>query len=202
MATGATRKRMSAGQRREQLLDVTKEIVGEHGFHAVSIEAVARGAGITRPVVYGHFGDLAGLLESMVDREAQRALAQLAEILPTRLAGRGNPREDLLVALRGYLEAVAADPVTWRLVLMPPEGAPAVLRDTITEGRNAVVAALADVVRPGFGSPTESPDPELTARTLSAVSDEAARLLLTDPEAYPIDRLLAHTDWLLTRLAP
>ncbi len=202
MEASATRKRMSAAARREQLLDVTKEIVGEDGFHAVSIEAVARRAGITRPVVYGHFGDLPGLLEAMVEREAQRALAQLAQILPPRLADRGSPREDLLVALRGYLEAVAADPVTWRLVLMPPEGAPAVLRDTITDGRNAVVAALAEVVRPGFGSTAESPDPELTARTLSAVSDEAARLLLTDPGTYSIDRLLAHSGWLLTRLAP
>src|SRR4051794_20336372 len=49
--------RMTAPQRREQLLDVTKEIVAEHGFHAVSIEAVAREAGISRPIVYGHFGD-------------------------------------------------------------------------------------------------------------------------------------------------
>ena len=70
---------MSADERREQLLDVTKEIVGEQGFHAVSIEAVARGAGITRPVVYGHFDDLPGLLEAMVDREGTRALAQLAD---------------------------------------------------------------------------------------------------------------------------
>ena len=202
MQASATRKRMSAEERREQLLDATKEIVGAGGFHAVSIEAVARRAGITRPVVYGHFGDLPGLLEAMVDREGRRALSQLAEILPSRLAERGSPREDLLAALRGYLEAVAADPVTWRLVLMPPEGAPEVLRDRIADGRNAVVAALADVVRPGFGSSAESPDPELTARTLSAVSDEAARMLLTDRETYSIDRLLAHADWLLGRLAP
>jgi AcrR family transcriptional regulator len=202
MEASAPRKRMSAEERREQLLDVTKQIVGDEGFHAVSIEAVARRAGITRPVVYGHFGDLAGLLEAMVGREGQRALLQLADILPARLPAHGSPREDLIVALRGYLEAVAADPVTWRLVLMPPEGAPAVLRDRITEGRNAVVVALAEVVRPGLGSSAESPDPELTARTLSAVSDEAARLLLTDPDAYPIDRLVAHADWLLSRLAP
>ncbi|HEX6944950.1 MAG TPA: helix-turn-helix domain-containing protein, partial [Casimicrobiaceae bacterium] len=48
---------MSAEARREQLLDVTKAIVAEHGFHAVSIEGVAREAGISRPIVYGHFDD-------------------------------------------------------------------------------------------------------------------------------------------------
>ena len=92
MTANATRKRMSADERREQLLDVTKEIVGEQGFHAVSIEAVARGAGITRPVVYEHFGDLPGLLEAMVEREGARALAQLATVLPTRLARRRAAR--------------------------------------------------------------------------------------------------------------
>jgi AcrR family transcriptional regulator len=193
---------MSASERREQLLDVTKEIVGEEGFHAVSIEGVARRAGITRPVVYEHFGDLPGLLEAMVAREGERALAQLAVVLPTRREAAGSPRQDLLAALRGYLEAVQADPVTWRLVLMPPEGAPPVLREGIAAGRDAVVAALASLVLPGLGPGTESPDPQLTARTLSAVADEAARLLLTDPGAYPIERLLTHADWLLSRLEP
>ena len=74
--------RLSAEERREQLLDVTKRMVVEHGFHAVSIEAVAREAGITRPIVYGHFTDLPGLLEALVDREGARALSQLETVLP------------------------------------------------------------------------------------------------------------------------
>src|SRR5215208_6335240 len=80
--------RMSAEARREQLLDVAKAIVVERGFHAVSIEGVARVAGISRPIVYGHFGDLSGLLEALVAREGQRALAQLGAILPEALAQR------------------------------------------------------------------------------------------------------------------
>ena len=82
-------------ERREQLLDATKAIVAERGFHAVSIEAVAREAGITRPIVYGHFHDLDGLLEALVDREAARALDQLVTVLPGDL-GQGDPRETLL----------------------------------------------------------------------------------------------------------
>jgi len=162
----------------------------------VSIEAVAKRAGITRPVVYGHFDDLGDLLESMLQRENARALGQLAAILPTTGGGL-DPREDLIGALRGYLEAVSADPVTWRLVLMPPEGAPELLREQVKYGRDAVVAALAQVVGPGMAPGRPSPDPALTARTISAVADEAARLTLTDPEEYPIDRLVAHARWLI-----
>jgi len=188
---------MQAEERREQLLDATKRIVAERGFHAVSIEAVAREAGITRPIVYGHFNDLQGLLEALVDREGKRALEQLGRVLP-RDAGSGDPREALLAALRGYLEAVRADPATWRLVLMPPEGAPAVMHDRIARGRTAVVEYLAGAVGPG----RESPDPELYARMLSAVSDEGARLLLTDPERYPVERITGFARWLMDQMAP
>ena len=187
---------MAAPERRRQLLDVTRSIVARDGFHAVSIEAVAREAGITRPVVYGHFTDLPGLLEALVDQESERALGQLADVLPRDLAA-GDPRELLLGALRGYLAAVEAEPVTWTLVLMPPEGAPPVLRDRIAQGRAAVVDQLAQAISPGLGAGRASPDPELTARTLSALADEAARLLLTDPGRYPADRLLTHAQWLL-----
>jgi AcrR family transcriptional regulator len=189
--------RLPAAERREQLLDVTKAMVAARGFHAVSIEAVAREAGVSRPIVYGHFGDLQGLLEALVLRESARALDQLNDVLPGDLTA-----GDLLAGLRGYLEAVRDDPDTWRLVLMPPEGAPALLRDLLGRGRAAVVAHLADAARPGLGSGGPSPDPEMTARTLSAVADEAARLLLTDPERYPVERMLAHAKWVLDQLGP
>jgi AcrR family transcriptional regulator len=191
---------MTAEQRREQLLDVTKELVGEQGFHGVSIEAVAKRAGISRPVVYGHFGDLQGLLEGMLEREGAGALRQLADVLPVD-SGQADPPQALRSALRGYLEAVRADPVTWRLVLMPPEGAPRLLRDRINQGRDAVIAALAAYVERGGAPGRESPDPDLTARLLSAVADESARLLLTDPDRYSIDRLTRHASWMLDQLS-
>jgi AcrR family transcriptional regulator len=201
--TPATPKtRLTAEERREQLLDVTREIAGERGFHAISIEAVAREAGITRPVVYGHFKDLNGLLEAMIDREGDRAVAQLAEVLP-RDFGEGEDRIEMLIAaLRGYLDAVRAEPVTWRLVLMPPEGAPERMRAKIAEGRSAVVAQLAVAMSAGFGPGRESPDPELTARSVSEFSDAMARLILTDPGNWPVERILDHTRWMLGQVAP
>jgi AcrR family transcriptional regulator len=195
---GGTTTRLSAEERREQVLDAAKSIAADRGFHAVSIEAVARAAGITRPIVYAHFGDLQGLLEALVERESARALAQLAEVLPTDLAA-GDARELLLAAQRGYLEVVASDPETWRLILMPTEGAPPLLRERIAGGRAAVVAHLAQAVAAGFGA-ARAPDPELTAHMLSATADGYARLLLDDPERYPVDRLLAHTRWMLEQL--
>jgi AcrR family transcriptional regulator len=184
---------MSAAARREQLLDAAKAVVADHGFHGVSIEAVARGAGVTRPIVYRHFQDLGALLDALIERETLRALMQLREVLPTELAA--DPRETLVAAFDGYLRAVRSDPITWRLVLVTPDGAPALLGERIAAGRAAVVEQLAAAV----GSRAASPDPALTAHALSAVADEAARLMLADPDAYPPERLIAHARWLLTR---
>ncbi len=200
--TMATRvpARMTAEARREQLLDVAKALVVRSGFHAVSIEAVAREAGISRPIVYGHFRDLPGLLEALVEREGKRALGQLDAVLPAALR-EGDQRERLVLALGGYLEAVRADPATWQLVLMPSEGAPQVLHDEIARGRAAVVAQLAEALGPGAGAAAaQAPDPELAARLLSALADEAARLLLAEPGRYPADRILRLARWFVERL--
>jgi AcrR family transcriptional regulator len=184
----STVTRMKAPARREHLLDAAKAVVADEGFHAVSIEAVARRAGITRPIVYRHFADLPALLDALVVRETARARDQLAAFMPSELGS--DPREGLLDTLRAYLQAVESDPVTWRLVLVPPEGAPVLLRKRIAAGRAAVVKQLA-------ATAAASPDPELTARALSAVADEAARLLLSDPRRYPARRILEHARWLL-----
>jgi AcrR family transcriptional regulator len=189
--------RLSAPARREQLLDVTAQLAAERGFHAISIEAVSARAGITRALVYNHFRDLRELLEAVIDRETSRALAQVSETTLTNL-NEGDPQELMIEALDAYLNAVRSSPTTWRLVLMPPEGAPPALHTKIADGRAAVLQRLSRAVQP-LTDRTEPRDAELTARVLSAISDEYARLLLTDPDRFPPQRLLQHARWWLAR---
>lgn len=190
-----TPRRMRAPARREQLLDVAGRLVVEQGFHAVSVEAIARGAGITRAVIYQHFDDLQALLESVIERETHRALTQVRETALTNLS-EGDPKELMLESLGAYLRAVHDHPNTWRLVLMSPEGAPEALRTSIADGRRSVLARLTSAVGPALSN-GHSGDAELTARLLSAISDEYARLVLTDPDRYSPQRLLMHARWWL-----
>jgi AcrR family transcriptional regulator len=194
MAPPARTSRMRASARREQLLDVTTPLIVERGFQGVSVEAVAQRAGITRAVVYQHFGDLPALLEAVVEREMSRALAQVSETALSDLSG-GDAQELMLESLRAYLQAVRDHPTTWRFVLMPPVGAPEILQQSIARGRASVLAQLAQAVRPVLKPQGE--DPELTANVLSAISDEYARLVLTDPARYTPERLLRHARWWL-----
>jgi AcrR family transcriptional regulator len=190
---------MRAPERRLQLLDVTTRLAVDEGFHAVTVEAVARRAGITRAVIYQQFGDLHTLLEEAVRRETTRALTQITATAMTTLAG-DNAKERMLDSLSGYLCAVRDHPTTWRLVLMPPEGAPKSLRETIADGRRAVLEHLTRAVRPSLLS-GDIFDAELTARVLSAIADQYALLVLTDPLRYSPERLLLHADWWLDKPA-
>jgi AcrR family transcriptional regulator len=192
------RTRLPAAARREQILDATKSIAVERGFYAVSIDAVARAAGISRPIVYEHFNDLPGLLEALIERETVRSREQLAAVLPGDVEP-GDLRGALFDALRRYLHAAEQDPDTWRLVLMPPEGAPELMRERIAAGREEAIEQLAATVGTQIAG---APDGELLVRMLSTLSDEAVRLLLTRPAEYPPERLLAGARWMIDRLVP
>jgi AcrR family transcriptional regulator len=196
MAPPTRSSRRPAAERRGQLLDITSRQLRERGFHGLSIESVAAAAGVTRATVYLHFRDLQELLETLIDRETSRALAQFSETALTPL-DEGDPRELMLDALEAFLQAVRSRPATWRLVLTPPEGAPQHLRDRIAAGRVIALQRLAAAVAPLAERDPNLPDPELTARILSAWSDEYARLVLTDPAAYPVSRLIGHARWWL-----
>jgi AcrR family transcriptional regulator len=74
--------RMPAEERRSQILDATVKLIAQRGYEAVSMEGIARAAGVTKPVVYDLFGTLADLLDALLEREEERALLQLAELMP------------------------------------------------------------------------------------------------------------------------
>lgn len=199
--TANSSKRLPAKARREQILEVTAGIVTREGFQAVTIQAVAAAAGISRPIVYEHFGDIDGLLDALVKREMAAAMDQVSQ---TRLRdlSEGEPAELMLESLSLFLGAVERHPETWRLVLMPSAGAPPSLRQSIELGRASVLEGLAHSVRKGLKpGGADPPDAELTASILSAISDEYGRLVLSDPKRYSPERLLAHARWLVEHLA-
>ena len=66
------RVRMTAQQRREQLVGVARSVFAERGFEATSIEEIAERAGVSKPVVYQHFGGKQGVYAVVVDREVRR----------------------------------------------------------------------------------------------------------------------------------
>jgi len=181
--------RLPPGQRREQLIDAALEVILERGYARISIEAIARTAGITRPVVYDHFPDLDRLLHAVVEREEQISLRQLAEVVPDEL-GDHAPSELLSRGVARFLDAVISRPATWRIILLPLEGTPPIVRQHVEAGRAEVLARIERLVRWAVDRhelPREL-DVELAARAIRDWSEQAGRMVLTDPERYPPER--------------
>jgi AcrR family transcriptional regulator len=181
--------RMAPEQRREHLIDAALEAILERGYAGVSIEAIAREAGITRPVVYDHFPNLNRLLHAVIEREERISLEQLAQVVPDD-PGDHVPGELLAAGVTRFLEAVTTRPATWRIILLPLEGTPSIVREHVEVNRARVLARLEALVRWGVGRgnlPSDL-DVELTARTIRDWSEQAGRMVLTDPERYPPER--------------
>lgn len=98
----SSRIRMSGQERREQLLDVGRKLFAEKGFEVVTVEEIAAKAGVSKPVVYEHFGGKEGLYAVVVDREMNHLLASIGDALTG-----GSPRallEQAGLALFDYID--------------------------------------------------------------------------------------------------
>lgn len=177
-----TRRRLSGADRRAQLLDVARDIVAADGYSALTIDRVAGGSQVTRPVVYQQFVDLAGLTTALLDRESAIAFAGIGSVQNVR---------DIDALGRGILAYLHAAPTSWRIILRPPDGAPAEVRVRVELGRAYARTVAARHLRI---------DPDGTAaRVLLAAIEELARLHLDDPAAHPDDEMLSYlrtlVDW-------
>ncbi len=194
-------KRLPPEQRREQLLDVLSDLIVDEGYAAVSIDRVARTAGIARTVVYAQFDNLDGMFEALVERTQMRALGQVTAVIP-EIGIERDPDEILVEAIRMFTTLVRDHPRTWRLVLFPPEGAPRLVRERIEEGRVAVRALLEPVLSWGIakrGGPALA-DTELTARLIVGLGEEMARLVLSDSKHYSPDRMAGYVGSLMVAI--
>jgi AcrR family transcriptional regulator len=180
---------MPPQQRREQLIDAALRVIIEQGYEGVSIEAIARTAGVTRPVIYDHFPNLGTLLQALIEREENYALAQLAEVVP-EIPVDADPADVFAGGVRRFLDAVAARPDTWRIILLPPEGTPAIVRDHVEHNRARLLERLQEQVEWAIERsqiPAEL-DVEISARAILRLSEEAGRMVLIDPKRFSPER--------------
>ena len=163
----------------------------EQGYSGVSIEAIARTAGVTRPVVYDHFPNLGELLQALIEREERYSREQLEQVVPDD-PGRQRPGRCCSPAAcaasstrsRAAPGDVADHPAAAR---RDAGDRPPARRDTtarsILERIEHLVGWAVD-----RGETATDLDAELAARAIRDLGEEAGRMVLTDPQRYPPDR--------------
>ncbi|POM26073.1 DNA-binding transcriptional repressor AcrR [Actinomadura rubteroloni] len=187
---------MSPEERREQLLDAALLLINEGGVKAVTVDAVARTAEVTRPVVYGQFEDADDILRALLDREAAAALREFEASLPPE-PGSGDPGRVAARSLRVLLTAIAQNPRRWHAILLPVGISPAPVQRRHRRIRAFVLERVTAFSAWGIEQRGLDLDPELLAHNLLCWVEECGRLILTEPDAYPPERLVAFSEQMI-----
>jgi AcrR family transcriptional regulator len=125
--TPTKRTRLAASARRAQLVDVGRVVFAKRGYEATSVEEIAERAGISKPIVYEHFGGKEGLYAVIVDREVEHIVASIVEAISS-----GTPRERVEQAALAFL----------RYVQERPEGFTILVRDAPATKRTGEMPGL------------------------------------------------------------
>jgi AcrR family transcriptional regulator len=98
-------RRLSASERRAQLIEVGRGVFAKHGYEGTSVEEIAKRAKVSKPIVYEHFGGKEGLYAVVVDREMEYVERRIVEAISS-----GSPRERVERASLAFLSYVRDHP--------------------------------------------------------------------------------------------
>jgi AcrR family transcriptional regulator len=133
---------MRAPERRAQILEVARRVFGSSGYHAVSMEDVAREAGVSKPILYDHFPSKKDLYLALIDSDLEALHARVRSALE---APSGN-RERVRASFQAYFDFVDEHAAGFRLLMQEAIGADADVRSRIGRVRAKIASEVADLV--------------------------------------------------------
>jgi AcrR family transcriptional regulator len=104
--------RVAAQDRRASLLEAADRVVQRDGPEA-SMNVIAAEAGITKPILYRHFGDKGGLYRALAARHIEDLLGRLRAALVTR----GGLETRTRATIDAYLASIEDRPQVYRFLV-------------------------------------------------------------------------------------
>jgi AcrR family transcriptional regulator len=140
--TAQTKRRMRAPERRQQLLEVARKVFGRRGYHTVTMDSVAKEAGVTKPILYDHFPSKRELYLALLEAD----LAGLKQRLDDGLeSSRGN-RERIRASFQAYFDFVDDHAEGFRLLMQEAVGGEREFRDMVFRFRDEILESVTEVI--------------------------------------------------------
>jgi AcrR family transcriptional regulator len=130
---------MGRAEREQQILDAAIAVFGERGYQAASMDQVAERIGVTKPVLYTHFGSKDGLLLACITR----ARAELLEVTSTAAASAADPEEMLRRGTRAFFDYLQRNAPAWMLLYSESSVAGEALEGIRAQQTDFIAALLA-----------------------------------------------------------
>lgn len=140
------RKRITAPERRERILEAATAVFAEHGYEGASIHEIAGRAGVVASVIYDHFASKRDLHIELLERHGEALIER-----SVRLIEAASYEELFRVNVEAFYEFVEDNPFVWRMLFRDPPGDPEVAEAhrRIQERATEAIALLVASVRPG-----------------------------------------------------
>ena len=142
----------------------------EQGYGGVTMDAVAAGVGVTKPLLYNYFGNKEQLFLACLGETGDALEIRLRQAV----AGARHPGDALKDALRAFATFVEAEPGAWQLLYdgtLPTTGP---IADAIAGYRERLTALVAAEVL-ALGGPTTPLEAEALASGFLAASEAMGR---------------------------
>ncbi|HXJ65569.1 MAG TPA: TetR/AcrR family transcriptional regulator [Actinomycetota bacterium] len=136
------KRRMRGPERRAQLLAVARRVFGRSGFHGVSMDEVAKEAGVTKPILYDHFNSKEELYIALLDADA----SSLEERVRSALQARTGNRERIERSFQAYFDFVDEHAGGFRLLMQETTGGEEMFRSKVQEVRDQIVSDVGDLI--------------------------------------------------------
>jgi len=138
----SARRRLRAADRRAQLLEVARRVFGNSGFHGVSMDDVAKEAGVTKPILYDHFPSKKELYLELLDED----LSALHDAVKQALDSPVGNRERILRSFQAYFDFVDEQADGFRLLMQETVGAERDFRERVAKTRDQILGEVADLI--------------------------------------------------------
>jgi AcrR family transcriptional regulator len=193
-AVSELRQRLPAAHRRRQLLEVALERFAVEGFHGTSMEEIADAAGVTKPVLYQHFGSKRTLYLELLETVGEELVDKVREAV----AAEHGPYQRVLAGFRAYFRFVCGRTSAFQLLF----GSGARLSDEFADAVRAVEGSVAATVSAFIEANIDAGYQELLGYAIVGLGEVAARFWVSRHEeaGYP-DLDPAEADVLAARLA-
>jgi AcrR family transcriptional regulator len=140
VATGT--KRIPRAIREQQMLDSALRVFADLGYHSASMDAIARDASISKPMLYLYYGSKEDLFSACVARESGR----LIEHLTAAAAGGEGARRSLEGVVEAFLEYVDEHADSWNVVYRQAVAEPR-FREEVEKTRSVLVDLTTDLLQ-------------------------------------------------------
>jgi len=144
--SGVQSRRLSAGERRDQLFAVALELFADRGYRATTMDDIAEAAGVTKPLLYQHFSSKRALYLELVDSVAQELLGAVAEAA----AAATGPRQQVERGFAAYFHMVVTHEAAFRLLYGRDHSGDDELDESLRRVEDAMAEAIDPLIAAGL----------------------------------------------------